>query len=133
GGAGNDTYTVDDSKDVVSELAGDGTDQVNSSADFNLGDFIENLTLTGTAFLGTGNALGNKITGNDDDNDLDGGDGNDTLTGNGGSDQLDGDAGGDSMVGGTGSDEYFVDDVGDKILESGGASGIERLGDDNTY
>src|SRR5262249_43905084 len=72
GGAGNDTYEVDDNNDTVTELAGEGTEQVNSSAAiFTLGAYIENLTLTGTADIdGTGNALGNKITGNTGANEL---------------------------------------------------------------
>jgi Ca2+-binding RTX toxin-like protein len=46
--------------------------------------------------------------------------GSDTLTGNGGADTLDGGAGKDSLVGGPGNDTYVIDDVGDKISETGG-------------
>ena len=46
--------------------------------------------------------------------------GNDTLNGNGGSDQLDGGTGADTMSGGTGNDIYFVDDVGDSVIEAAG-------------
>jgi len=120
GGAGNDTYTVDSSTDAIVEYANEGTEQVNSAASFTLSNFVENLTLTGTADIdGTGNALANKITGNSGANALDGGDGNDTLTGNDGSDSLDGGAGADSLVGGKGDDHYIVDDPGDKISETG--------------
>ena len=127
GGAGNDTYEVDDKNDVIVELSGDGTDQVNSSADvFTLGAHIENLTLTGTADnRGFGNSLANKITGNSGANILNGAEGNDTLTGNDGFDQLDGGPGADSMSGGHGIDQYSVDDVGDKITEVS-ASGPEE-------
>lgn len=43
--------------------------------------------------------------------------GNDILNGNGGNDQLDGGTGADTMSGGTGNDIYFVDDVGDSVIE----------------
>jgi len=46
--------------------------------------------------------------------------GNDILFGNGGSDQLDGGTGADTMTGGTGNDIYFVDDVGDSVIEASG-------------
>jgi Ca2+-binding RTX toxin-like protein len=129
GGAGNDTYTVDDSGDSIVEYANEGTDQVNSSAtSFILADFVENLTLTGTAGIdGTGNELGNKITGNDGANDLEGRKGNDTLTGNDGDDVLDGGQGADSMVGGQGSDQYIVDDAGDKISETGSSTDTDTV------
>ena len=137
GGAGNDTYTVDSSKDVVIELAGDGTDQVNSSDDFTLGAFIENLMLIGTADIdGTGNTLANKITGNSGNNALDGGDGetiNDTLIGNDGDDTLDGENGADSMSGGTGNDTYEVDNIGDKVTESGPSTDRDRVESGITY
>ena len=46
--------------------------------------------------------------------------GNDILFGNGGNDQLDGGTGADAMSGGTGNDIYFVDDVGDTVIEASG-------------
>ena len=51
--------------------------------------------------------------------------GNDTLNGNGGNDQLDGGIGADTMSGGTGSDIYFVDDVGDVVIELSGQGNDE--------
>ncbi len=46
--------------------------------------------------------------------------GDDILNGNGGNDQLDGGIGADTMSGGTGNDIYFVDDVGDSVIEAAG-------------
>ena len=47
------------------EAAGGGTDTANASVTYALAAEVENLTLSGaTAINGTGNALGNLITGN---------------------------------------------------------------------
>lgn len=101
GGAGDDTYVVDATTETVTELAGEGTDLVQSSATFTLGNNIENLTLTGnTAINGTGNSLDNMLIGNSVNN---------TLTGSSGNDTLDpGAAGTDTLIGGTGNDTYIV-------------------------
>jgi len=64
GGAGNDTYVVDSAADIVIENASQGTDLVQSSVTYTLGDNVENLTLTGTDNInGTGNSLNNRIEG----------------------------------------------------------------------
>jgi len=101
GGQGNDTYVVAQTGDVVTELAGEGIDLVQSSITHTLVSNVENLTLTGTtAINGTGNALDNVLTGNSKNN---------TLTGNAGNDTLDGGtAGTDALRGGTGNDIYIV-------------------------
>ena len=105
GGVGDDRYVVDNVGDISSEAADEGTDHVESSVDYTLGDHLENLTLSGSDSLsGTGNALNNVITGNTGDNTLsglagddsiDGGDDNDTIYGHSGSDTVDGGAGDD--------------------------------------
>ncbi len=89
GGLGDDIYIVDSTTDTITELAGGGTDTIQSSATFTIATLanIENLTLTGTtAINGTGNAGNNIITGNSGNNSLDGGIGNDTLNGGAGND-----------------------------------------------
>lgn len=140
GGAGGDFYEVDDSSDSLVELSGEGIDQVNSAADFELADHLENLTLTGTGDIdGTGNDLANRITGNAGANLLRGAglfdllDGNDSLFGNGGDDTLEGGLGADSMVGGLGSDTYIVLDAGDRVVEGNEAGAIDTVLSFMTY
>ncbi len=90
GKAGSDTYYVDNAGDRVVEANGQGTDKVYSSVSFSFsGQYIENLTLTGSAHIsGTGNSLANTITGNAGNNVLNGSTGRDTLTGAGGADHF---------------------------------------------
>jgi len=80
GGTGNDGYVVNVVGDVVTELTNEGTDTVQSSITYTLGNHVEKLILTGTmAINGTGNALDNTLTGNSGINVLTGGAGNDTY------------------------------------------------------
>jgi Ca2+-binding RTX toxin-like protein len=102
GGAGNDRYIVDNLGDILSESAAQGTDVVESSVDFTLGANFEELILTGTALVGTGNDLSNKITGNASNNTLSGGAGADDLIGGNGSDVLTGGDGLDRFTYGAG-------------------------------
>ena len=117
GGIGNDTYYVDDAGDVVIEFVGEGTDTVRSAIDYTLGDNVEALVLTGTALVGTGNALNNSLTGTAGANVLFGLDGDDTLTGG---------AGADTLIGGAGNDTYVVDNDGDVLVELPG-EGIDTV------
>ncbi|WP_166652437.1 calcium-binding protein [Enterovirga rhinocerotis] len=113
GGTGNDIFYVDNVGDIVVELAGQGTDQVRTTLDnYVLGANVENLFLMGTADLsGTGNALNNVLQGNSGAN---------TLSGGAGNDRLDGRAGADTLIGGTGNDTYYIDDLGDVMVEEAG-------------
>ncbi|MCF3568599.1 Ig-like domain-containing protein [Planktothrix agardhii 1807] len=55
GGLGNDIYVVDNTGDVVTELASQGTDLIQSSVTYTLPANVEDLTLTGTTDIkGTG-------------------------------------------------------------------------------
>jgi Ca2+-binding RTX toxin-like protein len=106
GGAGNDVYTVDNASDVVTELAGGGTDEIRTTlTTYSIAALanVENLTFIGAGnFTGTGNTAANSITG---------GTGNDTLNGG---------AGADTMVGGSGNDVYTVDNASDVVTELAG-------------
>ncbi|WP_411850172.1 putative Ig domain-containing protein [Stenotrophomonas sp. LGBM10] len=141
GGRGNDTYNVD-SSDVVVELAGEGTDTIElismgETGVYQLADNVENII--GNGYVGEirGNALDNVMSYKYSGGTMRGGAGNDTLRANlsgvalygdegndrlvGGDgrnpDILDGGAGDDFMAGGTGSDTYYVDSIGDQVVE----------------
>lgn len=115
---GDDAYTIDDKSDRIVEAFDEGTDFVTAYINVTgLAENVENLTLTDGADLkgklivtGKGNELDNAITGNSNDNKLYG------LAGN---DRLDGGAGADYMSGGAGDDIYVIDNVKDKISETG--------------
>ncbi|MBX9608423.1 MAG: hypothetical protein K2Y51_19550, partial [Gammaproteobacteria bacterium] len=118
GGLGNDTFIVDDAGDTVAEGLNEGVDLVLASINHTLAANVDNLTLTGAALTGFGNALANVLTGNAQNNVLDGDAGNDTL---------DGGQGADTLTGGLGNDIFVVDDLGDAVIEqSGGGTDTVR-------
>ncbi len=107
GGANNDAYTVDNTGDVVTELAGGGTDIIYTTlTNFALDELgnVENLQ-----FIGSGNFTGRGTSGAN------------MLTGGSGNDTLDGGAGADRLTGNVGDDTYTVSDVGDLVIEGLGA------------
>ncbi|MDI1278725.1 calcium-binding protein [Methylobacter sp.] len=124
GGLGNDIFVVDNTSDVVTENANEGTDTVRSSITYTLGTNIENLTLTGTAAINAaGNALDNILTGNSSNN---------TLNGGIGDDFLDGGTGADTLIGGMGNDIFVVDNTSDVVTENADA-GIDTVRSSITY
>ncbi|MBR8827531.1 MAG: calcium-binding protein [Gomphosphaeria aponina SAG 52.96 = DSM 107014] len=101
GGAGDDTYIVTETADVVVETADSGTDTINTNITQTLGNNVENLVQTGSDNInGTGNTLNN------------------SLTGNSGNNILDGKTGNDSMAGGAGNDTYIVGQTADVVEEA---------------
>jgi Ca2+-binding RTX toxin-like protein/molybdopterin-binding protein len=93
GGTGNDIYYVDNAGDIVTESSDSvsgGLDTVISTVTRALGNYQENLTLSGSlAINGTGNTLANTIIGNAAANTLKGGAGKDALDGGLGVDTAD--------------------------------------------
>ncbi|MEF8698635.1 MAG: cadherin domain-containing protein [Candidatus Accumulibacter sp. UW20] len=101
GGLGDDIYVLDAAGDKVVELPGEGIDTIRSSVTRTLGANQENLTLLGSSSIsGYGNSLNNVLTGNSAGNTLDGKEGADTMSGGGS------------------NDFYYVDDVGDVVVEN---------------
>ncbi|PXA88654.1 hypothetical protein DMC47_29785, partial [Nostoc sp. 3335mG] len=106
--------------DIATEVFGDalgGVDTVQASVSYTLSANLENLTLTGFAANGTGNARGNVINGNSSNNFLSGLAGNDTIFGGNGNDTVNGGTGADRLDGGDNNDLYIVDNVGDVASE----------------
>jgi Ca2+-binding RTX toxin-like protein/subtilase family serine protease len=100
GGAGNDIYTIHNSGDIITELAGGGTDTVYTDVTYTISTNVENMYLVGTV-NGTGN------------------DGNNLIAGLGAGDNIiNGGAGADTMMGGTGNDTYMVENAGDVVTEN---------------
>jgi len=120
GGNGDDVYIVDNLGDLLVEQTNAGIDEARSSVGYTLPDWVNNLTLTGSAISGTGNAIDNVITGNGLGNILSGGDANDTLIGAGGSDTLTGGAGADTFVFNGAPD-------GDRVMDFASGSDTLRL------
>ncbi|WP_459990409.1 calcium-binding protein [Methylosoma difficile] len=115
GGNGSDVYIVNSVNDSIAEAAGAGYDTVISSCNYLLNQNIEKLRLLdGLSIHGTGNALDNKIIGNNEDNILDGVTGADTL------------------IGEKGDDTYYVDNVGDQVVEQAG-EGLDRVQSSISY
>jgi len=106
GGLGDDTYVVS-AGDSIIEASGAGIDSVEASVDWALAAHIEHLTLTGSARFGTGNALNNRLTGNNSDN------------------FLDGQAGADSYIGSVGHDTYAIDHTGDTVTGETATGGTD--------
>jgi Ca2+-binding RTX toxin-like protein len=136
GGAGDDTYFLDRANERVTELAGEGVDEIRTTVatDSLSGTAranVENLTgLLETGQTLSGNALANVITGGGGADRLFGGAGRDELRGGGGDDELFAFAGdvvaGEVYDGGAGTDELYVGGVVD--LSATTMVSFERLG-----
>ncbi|HZG07542.1 MAG TPA: calcium-binding protein [Allosphingosinicella sp.] len=110
GGAGSDLFFVDDTTDQVFEEAAIGWDIVYTTLSYYaLPENVESLRYVGNAFFfGSGNS------------------GDNVLQGGAGDDTLDGREGADRMIGGLGDDFYWVNNVGDEVVEQAG-EGYETI------
>jgi Ca2+-binding RTX toxin-like protein len=111
---GNDLYFVSDSRDVIYEASGGGTDRVFASASFQLSAGAEVETLSTDFNAGTAaiNLTGNEFT--------------QSIFGNAGANQLSGGGGADTLVGFGGDDYYFITDGRETVIESAGG-GNDRI------
>jgi len=116
GGAGNDIYYVDNVGDNVGEYANQGIDTVFATISYWLSGNVENITLVegSAATDAAGNALNNIMVGNSNANLLYGG------------------AGADTMSGRSGNDVYWVDNVGDTVIENAN-EGTDRISSTISY
>jgi Ca2+-binding RTX toxin-like protein len=135
GGLGDDTYILRNVGDIVTEVAGEGTDTiVVTTSGITMAANVEILKVDDTAAAGTtatGNnagitmiagKLGSSLTGGTGNDTLQGGDGNDTL--NGGTDGI------DTISGGKG-DDILIGDSDADVLDGG--DGIDTADYTNSY
>lgn len=116
GETGDDTYNVIGAGDKVIELADQGYDTVVATIDYTLSANVEQLRMSGTALIGNGNALDNRLIGNALDNVMNGYGGNDTIQGGDGNDTLYGEAGNDVLIGENGNDTIYGGDGNDTVV-----------------
>ena len=133
GGMGDDIYRIDNVGDVINENANEGTDTVEIEATYNPGTYVipvnfENVLVKGSFNVNvTGNAVDNRITGNDGNNVLIGNAGDDRIIGGKGNDTLSGDAG--PFAGGNVGKDIFEWGLADKGTL--GAPAIDTITDFN--
>jgi len=136
GGDGNDYYIIDSTSDYVYDTSGNYT-ATSTAYSWEMGEGVDDLVLSGSAYAGYGNfqdndikgtAGANWIDGGDGDDTLGGGAGNDTMYGGNGDDVVGGAAGTDRTYGGNGNDTLYSATGNDTV--SGGAGNDSVFGGD---
>lgn len=119
GGTGNDVYYSDNRGDTVIEEAGEGYDQIQTTALHYVSRMhIELLQYQGSGnFVGIGTDLAETIIGATGDDYLIGFDGDDILISGTGS---------NALQGGRGNDTYYVQNLADTLIEFAG-EGVDRV------
>jgi Ca2+-binding RTX toxin-like protein len=114
GGIGDDIFYVDNTRDAILEAYGQGTDTVYATVSYALtyGAAVEVLRTTSATGKGSINLYGNEYA--------------NTIYGNNGTNRLDGKSGADKLYGYGGNDIYYVDNSGDRVVEtsSGGTADV---------
>lgn len=121
GGQGNDVFVIDHVGDSVIELAGGGSDLVQSALNLTLAAEVERGQILGT--------LGRSLIGNSLSNTLTGGAGHDNIKAMAGSDVLNGGAGKDTLAGGLGTDTLTGGFGADRFHFAAPSEGIDRITD----
>jgi Ca2+-binding RTX toxin-like protein len=124
---GNDVLRGGDGDDVLD--GGPGADQIDGGPGFDTASYAS-ATAAVTASLVSGGSAGDAagdtylsieaLRGGAFNDTLTGDAGANTLWGGAGNDRLDGGAGADRMEGGAGNDTYYVDNIGDRVIELAG-------------
>lgn len=123
--AGADTYAGGEGYDYA-RYTGSGTGiAIDLKTGTGSGGAAEGDTLTGIEGI-IGSEYGDILAGDELGNVLSSRGGNDALAGREGNDQLDGGAGADQLTGGVGDDIYWVDALGDVVVEQAG-EGIDTV------
>ncbi|NDE17713.1 hypothetical protein EBZ80_22575 [bacterium] len=148
GGAGDDTYVIDNAAITIVESAGYDTGVVAAEGlvanvgglaqiekfvineDFAYRHFTSELD---TTLQFTANALNNVVLGSFLDENLNGGNGNDILRGNDGNDTLIGGLGNDALFGGYGDDILNAGDGNDTLNGEAGVNVMNGGGGNDTY
>jgi len=117
GNAGNDILIGGGGNDRLE--GGAGNDTINGGSGEDTASYIDapsgvTVSLATGAAQATGGAGTDTLIGIEN---LTGSSHNDSLTGNSAANLLDGGAGADTLIGGDGSDTYYVDNVGDLVIE----------------
>jgi len=127
GRKGNDSYVIDNPRDVISELAGEGDDMILTNIDYALAPGLSIETIVAARDPGPLSTRGDALI-------LSGNENGQSLYGNQGRNQLDGLGGNDYLVGGAGADLFlFTTAPGPGNIDGLGdfQSGIDKIGIDN--